>query len=337
MFWESGFCLRCSADLCRSVRLPPRGTRLKCSGGTDGGDARPSRVRTRSVERQSREAMEPGRVHHTVLGRRLCEGGGTHRPGTPANGTAETAEQGMGTAEAAPELRPKQLPGYRQRGGDGHATKRRPDTRVTCQESIWPPGRPGMGAGRAASRECRHLSRGSGSARFLVSRGGRRARGSGGAREFCGARVPPPRAQRPRRAAMPAQNTASSGGKAGAAGGAGSDGRAPRGDRVLVAGPLGAEMGEQAEAAVAVITPAMLKEEQQLEAAGLEKERQMLEKVRGGPGAAGPPRQLGLLRRGGSSPAGRGVSAVGPPGRGCAGSGVALAFQNKQTCCSPGP
>ncbi|XP_061857085.1 lymphoid-specific helicase isoform X1 [Colius striatus] len=41
---------------------------------------------------------------------------------------------------------------------------------------------------------------------------------------------------------------------------------------------LGAEMGEQAEAAV--ITPAMLKEEEELEAAGLEKERQMLEKAR---------------------------------------------------------
>ncbi|XP_052654551.1 lymphoid-specific helicase isoform X3 [Harpia harpyja] len=53
---------------------------------------------------------------------------------------------------------------------------------------------------------------------------------------------------------MPAQNTASSG------------------------EPLGAEMGEQAEAAV--ITPAMLKEEEQLEAAGLEKERQMLERAR---------------------------------------------------------
>lgn len=35
-------------------------------------------------------------------------------------------------------------------------------------------------------------------------------------------------------------------------------------------------MGEQA-----VITPAMLAEEEQLEAAGLEKERQMLEKVSG--------------------------------------------------------
>uniref|UniRef100_A0A8B9F909 Uncharacterized protein n=1 Tax=Amazona collaria TaxID=241587 RepID=A0A8B9F909_9PSIT len=53
---------------------------------------------------------------------------------------------------------------------------------------------------------------------------------------------------------MPAQNTASSG------------------------EPLGVEMAEQAEAAV--ITPAMLKEEEQLEAAGLEKERQMLEKAR---------------------------------------------------------
>ncbi|XP_027645297.2 lymphoid-specific helicase [Falco peregrinus] len=40
---------------------------------------------------------------------------------------------------------------------------------------------------------------------------------------------------------------------------------------------LGAEMGEQAEAAV--ITPAMLREEEQLEAAGLEKERQMLQKA----------------------------------------------------------
>ncbi|NXX28374.1 HELLS helicase, partial [Nicator chloris] len=48
--------------------------------------------------------------------------------------------------------------------------------------------------------------------------------------------------------------------------------------RALVAEPLGAEMGEQAEAAV--ITPAMLKEEEQLEAAGLEQERQMLEKAR---------------------------------------------------------
>lgn len=51
-------------------------------------------------------------------------------------------------------------------------------------------------------------------------------------------------------------------------------------NRALVVEPLGVEMGEQAEAAV--ITPAMLKEEEQLEAAGLEKERQMLEKVRGG-------------------------------------------------------
>ncbi|NXE60027.1 HELLS helicase, partial [Calcarius ornatus] len=48
--------------------------------------------------------------------------------------------------------------------------------------------------------------------------------------------------------------------------------------RALVAEPLGAEMGEQAEAVV--ITPAMLKEEEQLEAAGLEQERQMLEKAR---------------------------------------------------------
>lgn len=56
-------------------------------------------------------------------------------------------------------------------------------------------------------------------------------------------------------------------------------------DRALVAEPLGAEMGEQAEAVV--ITPAMLKEEEQLEAAGLEQERQMLEKVRGGRGLRG--------------------------------------------------
>lgn len=48
----------------------------------------------------------------------------------------------------------------------------------------------------------------------------------------------------------------------------------------LVSEPLGATMGEQAEAAV--ITPAMLEEEEQLEAAGLEKERQMLERVRSG-------------------------------------------------------
>lgn len=47
-------------------------------------------------------------------------------------------------------------------------------------------------------------------------------------------------------------------------------------------------MGEQAEAAV--ITPAMLKEEEQLEAAGLEKERQMLERVRGRRGGAAPRR-----------------------------------------------
>nr|XP_048713927.1 lymphoid-specific helicase isoform X2 [Caretta caretta] len=53
---------------------------------------------------------------------------------------------------------------------------------------------------------------------------------------------------------MPARNTPSSGGH------------------------LGAEMGEQAEAAV--ITPSMLEEEEQLEAAGMEKERQMLEKAR---------------------------------------------------------
>uniref|UniRef100_A0A8C4Y127 Helicase, lymphoid specific n=2 Tax=Gopherus TaxID=38771 RepID=A0A8C4Y127_9SAUR len=53
---------------------------------------------------------------------------------------------------------------------------------------------------------------------------------------------------------MPARNTPSSGGH------------------------LGAEMGEQAEAAV--ITPSMLEEEEQLEAAGMEKEREMLEKAR---------------------------------------------------------
>lgn len=50
----------------------------------------------------------------------------------------------------------------------------------------------------------------------------------------------------------------------------------PRGNRAVVAESPGAEMGEQA-----VITPAMLAEEEQLEAAGLEKERQMLEKVSG--------------------------------------------------------
>ncbi|NXL89278.1 HELLS helicase, partial [Alectura lathami] len=47
--------------------------------------------------------------------------------------------------------------------------------------------------------------------------------------------------------------------------------------RVVVAEPLGAEMGEQE---AAVVTPAMLAEEERLEAAGLEKERQMLEKAR---------------------------------------------------------
>lgn len=165
------------------------------------------------------------------------------------------------------------------------------------------------GAGRVASRERRRLSRGLGSARFLVSRGGRAARGergssAGRAGSVAAARAAPPGAQRPRRAAMPAQNTASSGGEGpgrgagsgGAAGGGaaagergrgGGGGRAPVGNRALVAEPLGAEMGEQAEAAV--ITPAMLKEEEQLEAAGLEKERQMLEKVRGGPGGGEPP------------------------------------------------
>uniref|UniRef100_A0A8D2QHC1 Proliferation-associated SNF2-like protein n=1 Tax=Zonotrichia albicollis TaxID=44394 RepID=A0A8D2QHC1_ZONAL len=44
------------------------------------------------------------------------------------------------------------------------------------------------------------------------------------------------------------------------------------------ASPGASEMGEQAEAVV--ITPAMLKEEEQLEAAGLEQEREMLEKAR---------------------------------------------------------
>lgn len=41
--------------------------------------------------------------------------------------------------------------------------------------------------------------------------------------------------------------------------------------------PLAPEMAEQTEPAV--ITPAMLEEEEQLEAAGLEKERKMLEEV----------------------------------------------------------
>lgn len=68
-------------------------------------------------------------------------------------------------------------------------------------------------------------------------------------------------------------------------------------DRALLAEPLGAEMGEQAEAVV--ITPAMLKEEEQLEAAGLEQERQMLEKVRAARGRPAPP--------GGRVPAGGGV------------------------------
>lgn len=68
-------------------------------------------------------------------------------------------------------------------------------------------------------------------------------------------------------------------------------------------------MGEQTEAAV--ITPAMLKEEEQLEAAGLEQERQMLEKVRGGSGAAGPTRRLGSPRAAGfvRVPGGRGGAA----------------------------
>ncbi|OWK57917.1 Lymphoid-specific helicase [Lonchura striata] len=71
---------------------------------------------------------------------------------------------------------------------------------------------------------------------------------------------------------MPARNSG---------GGEGRPRGSPRGtasDRALLAEPLGAEMGEQAEAVV--ITPAMLKEEEQLEAAGLEQERQMLEKAR---------------------------------------------------------
>lgn len=42
-------------------------------------------------------------------------------------------------------------------------------------------------------------------------------------------------------------------------------------------GSLAPDMVEQAE--TAVITPAMLEEEEQLEAAGLERERKMLEKV----------------------------------------------------------
>lgn len=78
--------------------------------------------------------------------------------------------------------------------------------------------------------------------------------------------------------------------------------RVTEGDRALVAEPLGADMEEQAEAAV--ITPAMLEEEEQLEAAGLEQERQMLEKVRGGPRrglseclGAGAVRFLGLQNK----------------------------------------
>lgn len=69
-------------------------------------------------------------------------------------------------------------------------------------------------------------------------------------------------------------------------------------------------MGEQAEAAV--ITPAMLEEEEQLEAAGLEQERQMLEKVRGGP-RQGPRGRRGLSE--------------------CLGAGALrlLGLQNKQT------
>lgn len=74
-----------------------------------------------------------------------------------------------------------------------------------------------------------------------------------------------------------------------------------------VAEPLGAAMGEQAEAAV--ITPAMLEEEEQLEAAGLEKERQMLEKVRGGPGVGWG----GAVGRGRRDPTGQ------PGGEGAAG------------------
>jgi len=74
-------------------------------------------------------------------------------------------------------------------------------------------------------------------------------------------------------------------------------------------------MGEQAE----VITPAMLKEEEQLEAAGLEKERQMLEKVRGGWGGRAP-------RAGGRAPLAD--SAAGGPGPAVV---RLLGFQNKQT------
>lgn len=83
---------------------------------------------------------------------------------------------------------------------------------------------------------------------------------------------------------MPAQNVASGSGERRAADG--SDRRAEPGGnraRAVVAEPPGAEMGEQE----VVITPAMVAEEEQLEAAGLEKERQMLEKVRGGWAAAG--------------------------------------------------
>lgn len=106
---------------------------------------------------------------------------------------------------------------------------------------------------------------------------------------------------------MPAQNTASSGGESrgggrgrgGGSRGGGGGGRAVV-NRALVAEPLGAEMGEQAEAAV--ITPAMLKEEEQLEAAGLEKERQMLERVRA--------RRAGVARRRGAGSGRRVCQAV---------------------------
>lgn len=97
-----------------------------------------------------------------------------------------------------------------------------------------------------------------------------------GARRPCAAprcRAPPCRPRTWRAAAV------SVGPRAGASGGPGPGVTA----RVVVAEPPGAEMGEQE----VVITPAMLAEEEQLEAAGLEKERQMMEKVRGGLGGCG--------------------------------------------------
>lgn len=144
--------------------------------------------------------------------------------------------------------------------------------------------------GWAVSRDRRLLSRDSCSARFSVSRGGWRvaagdprgssalaARGKAvGARRPCAAprcRAPPCRPRTWRAAAV------SVGPRAGASGGPGPGVTA----RVVVAEPPGAEMGEQE----VVITPAMLAEEEQLEAAGLEKERQMMEKVRGGLGGCG--------------------------------------------------